>query len=148
MKAFSFVIVLFLAFISHNKVQGQAAQQSFLINQTIVPNQSINILIDLPEKSCNVIRTKSKRILIEQNVLANVNNSKIIDVLTKKGRYHLEAIEDKSFNSLTIRPQNTKGIIFIKGVQLSDPSQYTIYLPENMHYRFANSNATDLASTN
>lgn len=148
MRAFSFVLVLFLAFIYYNNAQGQEAQQAFLVPQTFIPVKNATVLIGLPEKTCKIIRTKSKRILIEQRVLANVNNSKIMDVLAKQGRYNLEAIEDNSLGSLTISPQNIKNVIFINGIQLSDPSQYTIYLPENVPYSYTNSNTVDLATTN
>jgi len=119
-----FVLVAFLAI-----TQVSFGQASLKFNQTFSANAAQKVNMDVPSKNIKIKTIKGSRVIVETAITISSNNNKLLEFMAKEGRYNLDQSFDDQTHELTLKAKKRKNLIRVKGKELKEKVEYTIYVP-------------------
>jgi hypothetical protein len=123
-------ITLFLAI----GIVSSMAQASLTFNQTFSTLNATTLELQLNSENIQVKPTKGSRIIVEAAVTLSSPNYNLLEFMHKSGRYELKQQLDTNRKVLILSLKRINSAMVIKGEEIQETINYTIYLPNTIKY--------------
>lgn len=124
-----FIVLLLLVGFSNSQ-----AQASLTLNQTFSTLKATTIKLDVNSQNIQIKSTKGSRIIVEAAVQISSSNYNLLEFMQNTGRYELEQQLDADRKLLILSTKRLKNVVVIKGEEIRETLNYTIYLPSTIKY--------------
>lgn len=104
-------------------------QASLTFNQTFSASAAQKVNMDVSSKDITIKTIKGSRVIVETAITISSNNDKLLEFMAKDGRYNLDRTFDDQTHELTLKSKKRKNAIRVKGKELKEKIEYTIYVP-------------------
>lgn len=123
-------ITLFLAI----GIVSSMAQASLTFNQTFSTLNATTLELQLNSENIQIKSTKGSRIIVEAAVTLSSPNYNLLEFMHKSGRYELKQQLDTNRKVLILSLKRINSAMVIKGEEIQETINYTIYLPNTIKY--------------
>lgn len=128
MRQFLFI----LAFVGCFAVGAAAQSAKKGTHQAFLTEGISRVRINVDPSLIKIQPTRSTRVLVEANITIN-GSMPLLDYAIGTGRYNLTAVMEGDV--LTITPNERKQAIIIRGEEIQEEINYTIYMPEHLEQK-------------
>ncbi|MFK7798784.1 MAG: hypothetical protein AB8E82_15140 [Aureispira sp.] len=115
-------------------ITSSMAQASLTFNQTFSTLNATALELQLNSQNIQIKSTKGSRIIVEAAVKLSSPNYNLLEFMHKSGRYELKQQLDANRKVLTLSLKRLNSVMVIKGEEIQETIDYTIYLPNTIKY--------------
>jgi len=115
-------------------ITSSMAQASLTFNQTFSTLNATALELQLNSQNIQIKSTKGSRIIVEAAVKLSSPNYNLLEFMHKSGRYELKQQLDTNRKVLTLSLKRLNSVMVIKGEEIQETIDYTIYLPNTIKY--------------
>lgn len=129
LKKLTFIAIFLAIGITSSK-----AQASLTFNQTFSTLNATTLELQLNTQNIQIKPTKGSRIIVEAAVKISSPNYNLLEFMHKSGRYELQQQMDSDRKALTLSLKRLSSVMVVKGEEIQETIDYTIYLPNTIKY--------------
>ncbi|MGH1339068.1 MAG: hypothetical protein ACRBFS_23325 [Aureispira sp.] len=129
LKNLTLITVFFLIGIANS-----FSQASLTFNQTFSALKATTLELNVNSQNIHIKSTKGSRIIVEASVKISSSNYNLLEFMQNSGRYELEQQMDADRKVLILSTKRLKNVVVIKGEEIHETVNYTIYLPSTIKY--------------
>lgn len=110
------------------------AQASLTLNQTFSTFKATTLKLHVNSQNIQIKSTKGSRVIVEISVEISSPNYNLLEFMQKMGRYELKQQMDAAHKVLILSTKRLESAIVIKGEEIHEKINYTVYLPNTIKY--------------